>query len=94
MTISQQIAAVPTADDDAPTFDQGETADNPKPAPRASMISETEAATKAPAITAPQDTPDEFWSLLDPVAPSKCTLVSIFKIPPSLENSRRFSWIR
>jgi hypothetical protein len=53
------MAAIPKADEDAPVLDQGETTPNPNPAPRASMISETEAATKAPTTTAPHDTPDE-----------------------------------
>jgi hypothetical protein len=57
MTISQQIAAAPA--DAAPAFDQGETVDNPNPAPSASMINAIEAATNAPPITAPHDTPDE-----------------------------------
>jgi hypothetical protein len=53
------MAAIPKADEDAPVLDQGETTPKPNPAPRASMISETEAATKAPTTTAPHDTPDE-----------------------------------
>jgi hypothetical protein len=38
MKINQIIARVPTVDADAPTFDHGETADNPSPAPNARRI--------------------------------------------------------
>lgn len=36
--INQTMAAEPTADADAPLFDQGDIADNPKPAPKANKI--------------------------------------------------------
>jgi hypothetical protein len=53
------IAAAPAVAADAPTFDHGDTADSPKPAPSASIINDNAAATKAPPITALHDTPDE-----------------------------------
>src|ERR1017187_10810974 len=56
------MAAVPTVEAGAPTFDQGDTADNPNPAPSARRIREKAAVTKDPPITAPQDTPDEWAS--------------------------------
>lgn len=57
MKISHAMAAPPTTAADDPAFDQGETEDNPKPVPRARRIKDREAATKAPPITAAQDTP-------------------------------------
>jgi hypothetical protein len=62
--ISQAIADLPTINADAPVCDHGETADNPIPVPKASRISDNAAATKAPAITAAQDTPDAYASFL------------------------------
>jgi hypothetical protein len=59
ITMSQRMAAVPTAEADAPLFDHGETEDKPRPVPSASRMSESAAATNAPAITAAQETPDE-----------------------------------
>src|SRR6185312_5004850 len=46
------------------TFDQGETENKPSPAPNTGKISDNAAATNAPAITAAQDTPDEYASFL------------------------------
>jgi hypothetical protein len=46
-----------------PAF-HGDTEDKPAPAPNARRISDREAATKAPAITADQDTPDAYASFL------------------------------
>src|ERR1700733_11944926 len=60
--MSHMFAIAPTVAAEAPTSDHGETADNPKPAPSASMISDNAAATNAPPITAPHDTPEEFPS--------------------------------
>ena len=68
VTISQTMAALPTADAEAPTFDHGETEDNPSPVPNASRISDNAAATNAPPITAAQDTPDEYASFLNEVS--------------------------
>jgi hypothetical protein len=62
MTISQIMAAVPTADADAPAFDHGDTESNPKPAPNASSVTDKAAATNAPATIAAQDTPDKWDS--------------------------------
>jgi len=53
------MAALPTVEADAPTFDHGEIDDNPIPAPKASRISDRAVATIAPANTAAQDTPEE-----------------------------------
>jgi SAM-dependent methyltransferase len=64
MKISQMIAAEPTAAADTPTFDHGDSADNPNPAPRAKRIKYKAAATNAPPMTAPQDTPDQWASVL------------------------------
>jgi hypothetical protein len=62
--ISQAMAALPMVEADAPTFDHGEIDENPKPVPKASRMSASEADTKAPPITAAQDTPEEYASLL------------------------------
>src|ERR1035438_3044910 len=61
---SQAIASAPAVDAFRPTSDHGETADKPNPAPNASSIKYKAAATKAPPMTAPQDTPDECASRL------------------------------
>jgi hypothetical protein len=61
---TQTIAVQPIAEADAPAFAQGETADKPMPVPNARSANESAAATKAPAITAPHDTPDEYPSFL------------------------------
>jgi hypothetical protein len=66
--ISQRMAALLMVEADAPTFDHGETEDKPIPVPNASRISDNAAATNAPAITAAQDTPDEYASLLSKVS--------------------------
>src|SRR5205085_9194896 len=58
-------AAAPNVDADTPAFDQGDTADNPNPAPRAKRIRYKAAATEAPPITAVQETPDECMSPLE-----------------------------
>ena len=63
MTISQIIAVAPNVDADVPTLEKGETEDRPSPAPRARRIRDSAAVTKAPAITADQETPDEWASL-------------------------------
>ncbi len=55
------IAAVPMADV-AAAFDHGDTDSNPNPAPNARRVSDNAAATNAPPMTAPQDTPDEWAS--------------------------------
>ena len=47
------------------------------PAPRASMISEIEAATNAPPTTAPQHTPDECSSLSASIRLSNAKVLSI-----------------
>src|SRR5665213_1784983 len=61
--ISQMMAAIPTAATEAPAPDHGDTEDKPAPAPSANKISDTAAATKAPAMTAAQDTPEAEASL-------------------------------
>src|ERR1700730_16814278 len=67
--ISQTMAALPIVEADAPTlWDHGETEDKPIPVPNASRISDNAAATNAPAITAAQDTPDEYASFLTKVS--------------------------
>jgi hypothetical protein len=53
---------------DAPRFDQGETEDAPSPVPNESRMSHNEAATNAPAITAAQETPEEYASFLAKVS--------------------------
>jgi hypothetical protein len=65
------MAALPSAEVDTPPFDQNETEERPRPAPKASKISDNAAVTNPPPITAAQDTPDEFASLLTalPVTP-------------------------
>ena len=64
VAINQTMAAVPTAEADAPTFDNGEIEDRPSPVPKASRMTDNAAVTNAPPITAAQDTPDEFASFL------------------------------
>jgi hypothetical protein len=59
--MSQMMATKLSLDEADPAF-HGETEDKPAPAPSARRISDKEAATKAPAITADQDTPDEYAS--------------------------------
>ena len=56
-------AAVPIVEAETPSFDHGEIADNPIPAPKAIRIRKLAAPTKAPPNTAAQETPDEFASL-------------------------------
>ena len=56
------MAPPPTAAADAPLFGQGETAENPSPVPKDKRISDRAAATKAPAATAGQDTPEDWAS--------------------------------
>src|ERR1035437_973645 len=51
--ISHTMAAVPTVEADAPTFDHSDTEEKPNPVPSASRISDNAA------VTAAQDTPDE-----------------------------------
>jgi hypothetical protein len=63
MTISQTIAAAPNVDADAPALEKGETEDRPNPVPKARRIRDRAAVTEAPAITADQETPDEWASL-------------------------------
>jgi hypothetical protein len=57
--ISHTMAAVPTVEADAPTFDHSDTEEKPNPVPSASRISDNAAVTNALAITAAHDTPDE-----------------------------------
>jgi len=64
MMMSQRMPALRMVDADVPMFDHGEIEDKPIPVPRASRISDNEAATNAPAITAAQDTPEECASFL------------------------------
>src|SRR6185369_9536673 len=59
---SQPIAVQPIADADAPAPAHGETADRPTPAPSVRRASDSAAAAKAPATTAPHDMPDELAS--------------------------------
>jgi hypothetical protein len=66
--ISHAMAPFPTAEADAPTFDQGEIAENPKPVPSESKMSASDAATNAPPITAAQETPDEYDSFLSGIS--------------------------
>lgn len=61
-TISQAMDAFPMVDPDAPTFDHGDIAEKPRPVPSASNMRDREAVTKAPPITADQETPDEYAS--------------------------------
>src|SRR5450631_1487572 len=68
MRISHRMVALPIVDADAPTFDHGETEDKPSPAPNASRMSDSAAATNAPPITAAQDTPEECASFLPEVS--------------------------
>jgi|SRR5580700_214364 hypothetical protein len=60
---SQMMAVQPIAEADAPAFAHGEAAESPTPVPNATRASDKAAATNAPAITAPQDTPELFESL-------------------------------
>jgi hypothetical protein len=68
--MSHTMSAFPIIEADAPTFDQSETEEKPSPVPKASKISDNAAATDAPPITAAQDMPDEFASLLTEVSAS------------------------
>jgi hypothetical protein len=62
------MAAVPTVEADAPTFDHGDIEEKPSPVPSASRISDNAAVTNAPPITAAHDTPDECDSFLTEVS--------------------------
>jgi hypothetical protein len=66
--MSHTIAAVPTVEADAPTFDQSETEERPSPAPNARRISDNAAVTNPPAIIAAQETPEELASLLTEIS--------------------------
>src|ERR1700687_2269377 len=67
-TIRQTMAIELTVDVEAPTLDHGETEDISTPVPISSRISDNAAATNAPAITAAQDTPDEYASFFPEVS--------------------------
>src|SRR5665213_2202956 len=58
ISTSQMIAVQPTVAPDAPVFAQGETSDMPTPVPKARSARDKAADTKAPATTAPQETPE------------------------------------
>src|SRR5579884_1862101 len=62
-TTSQISAATPAVMVETPTLDHGEIADSSKPAPSASRMSAIAAATNAPPITAPHETPEEYKSV-------------------------------
>jgi hypothetical protein len=62
ITTIQMMAVHPIAEEDAPAFAHGEAAERPTPVPNARRASDKAAATKAPAITAPHDTPELFES--------------------------------
>ena len=57
--MSHTIAALVIVEADAPTFDQGDTDENPRPVPSVNRISPRAAETNAPPITADQETPEE-----------------------------------
>jgi hypothetical protein len=63
MRMSQAMAAFPILEAEAPVLDQNETEERPKPVPSARRIRASAAATKPPAITADQETPDALASL-------------------------------
>src|ERR1700733_6445880 len=65
--ISQAIVVQPIAEADAPTLAQGETLERPIPVPKERRASDKAAATNAPAITAPQDTPELIESFVTAV---------------------------
>jgi hypothetical protein len=75
------MAVHPILEVDAPAFAHGETAEKPIPVPKARSASDKAAATNAPAITAPQDTPDVFRSLGTNVSAN--VSCSISTVPPS-----------
>jgi hypothetical protein len=58
------IAPIPVLDEDKPTFVQAEIEDKAIPVPNASKIRDIAAVENAPAATAPQETPDEYASVL------------------------------
>ena len=62
------MAVRPIREAEAPAFAHGDTAEKPIPAPKARSASDKAAATKAPAMTAAQDTPDEWASFLPKVS--------------------------
>jgi hypothetical protein len=57
------MADVPRAEAEMPLLEYGETDESPRPAPNARRIKESAAVTAAPAITADQETPEEWASL-------------------------------
>src|ERR1700693_524410 len=62
--MSHAIAPAPIVAAEAPLCVHGETAENPSPVPRERRISEREAATKAPPMTAAQDNAEQEASIL------------------------------
>jgi hypothetical protein len=64
------MAVRPILDAEAPAFAHGETVEKPIPARKARSASDKAAATKAPAMTAAQDTPDEWASFVRPASPA------------------------
>jgi hypothetical protein len=62
------MAVQPIADAEAPAFAHGDTAEKPIPVPKARSASDRAAATNAPAMTAPHETPDECASFLPEVS--------------------------
>jgi hypothetical protein len=62
------MAVRPIREAGAPAFAHGETAENPIPVPKARSASDKAAAANAPAMTAAQDTPDEWASFLPTVS--------------------------
>jgi hypothetical protein len=55
---SHNNAPTPTAEEDSPEFDQGESDERPIPAPRAVKLSNSAAAANAPPETAAHETPE------------------------------------
>jgi hypothetical protein len=80
--MSQIIDATPRLRAEAPSFDHGDTEANPRPVPNETRLSDTAAATKAPAATACQDTPDDGDSVAFIFADSSIVLSSFFKSLP------------
>jgi hypothetical protein len=58
----QTIAVQPSTEADAPAFAHGEAAERPARVPNPRRTNDKAAATKVPAITAPQDTSELFES--------------------------------
>lgn len=87
--INQTTAPMPIVEAAKPRFLQGDTEERPRPEPRASRINESADRTKAPAMTAAHDTPDEYASFAGRSRSAVWRFVKAFSIVPLIRAARR-----